>query len=201
MRVTEDELARLGSSDKVERGRRGDAHTVAVGKDLHLARHGATLFASNRADAVRAGLDLAAGGGRSESVLDHASLAAARKQLPQDPLAWFWLDFAYVKGTKPAKDFFETTRKDLFQTLLFGGTADCLRRSDYVAGGLYAAADGFRLAVRFPAGRDGFPPEFALHVPPAGRRRAAGRSWSRRARSTARASTSTPRPSGPTATS
>src|SRR5262249_50859617 len=66
------------------------------------------------------------------------------------------------------KDFFASTRDDLFQTLLGGTTIDCVRRSDFVAAGLYQEKTGFRLAVRLPAGRSEFPPEFALHVPPKG---------------------------------
>ena len=60
----------------------------------------------------------------------------------------------------------ESTRADFLQTLVAGSTIDCVRRSEFIAVGVYQEPTGFRLAVRLPAGRDGFPPEFALHVPP-----------------------------------
>lgn len=166
-RVVEEELARRGTPVKPVREERTGVEVVRIGNDVHTARVGATVFVSNRAEALKAGVALALKPGTGKSVADKT--AAARKLLPKDPLAWVWVDFAAAKQSKETKDFFDTTRADLFQTLLFGSTADCLRRSDFVAAGLYQEPTGYRIAVRLPAGRDAFPPEFVLHVPPAGK--------------------------------
>jgi len=165
-RVLEEELARQGAKEPPVRETRDGVETVRVGNDVHAARVGATVLVSNKADALRAAIELARNPGSGTSVA--GKTAAARKLLPRDPLAWVWVDFAAAKESKEAKDFFDATRQDFLQTLAAGSTIDCLRRSDFVAAGLYREPTGFRLAVRLPAGRDAFPPEFALHVPPAG---------------------------------
>ncbi len=169
LRTADDELARTGSPERVARDTtKGAAVTARVGKDLHLARHGTTVFVANRADALDAGLALAAGGSTADSVLSKPTVSAAKASLPADPLAWVWVDFAAAKETKATKDFLDNTRKDFLGNLVLGGTLDCLRRSDFVAVGLHKDTAGFRLALRLPAGRDAFGPELGLHVPPAG---------------------------------
>jgi hypothetical protein len=116
---------------------------------------------------LRAAVNVGTGRGPG-GIRDKKTLADARKLLPPNPLAWLWLDFAAVKESKSSKDFFDATRTDFLQTLVLGSTIDCLKRSDFVALGLYAEPPGLRLALRFPAGRSAFPPEFALHVPAKG---------------------------------
>jgi hypothetical protein len=165
-RVIGEEMARQGSNERPVREERAGLEAVRIGNDIHTARVGATVFVSNKAEALQAGIDLALKQGSGESVA--GKTAAARKLLPKDPLAWVWVDFAAVKESKEAKDFFDATRQDFLQTLVVGSTIDCLKRSDFVAAGFYRESGGLRLTVRLPAGRDAFPPEFALHVPPAG---------------------------------
>ncbi|MDB5311233.1 MAG: hypothetical protein JWO38_5435 [Gemmataceae bacterium] len=167
-RVLEDELVRQGSKDRPVKGTYKGAETVRVGDVLHAARAGATVIVSNKANMLTAALDIPAAGKPAGSVLAKKSLRDARKLLPKDPLAWLWLDFASVKQGQATKDFFDATRKDFLQTLVVGGTIDCLRRADFVTAGVYREPTGFRLAVRLPAGRSEFPPEFALHVPEKG---------------------------------
>ncbi|MBX9628805.1 MAG: hypothetical protein K2X82_33735 [Gemmataceae bacterium] len=168
-KVLDDELARQGAPTKAVRGTDGGADTLRLGDDLHAARHGATLLVSNKAEALKAALDLALGRGDGESVAGKSSLGAARTLLPKGPLARLWVDLASVKQSQAAKDFFEATRKEFLQTLVAGSTIDCVKRADFVAAGLYHEGGTFRLAVRLPAGRDAFPEEFALHVPPEGK--------------------------------
>ena len=166
--VLDDELARQGVPTKAARGTDAGADTLRLGDDLHAARSGAVLLLSNNADALKAALDLALGRG-GESVAGKKSLAAAKDILPKGPLARLWVDLASAKEGQAGKDFFEATRKDFLQTLVAGGSIDCVRRADYLAAGLYHEGNALRLAVRLPAGRDAFPGEFALHVPPAGK--------------------------------
>jgi hypothetical protein len=165
-RVFEEELTRFGGPGVVVRESRDGADYFRLGTDFHYARVGATVLVSNKADALAAAVKLARAPG--ESVAGKKSIAAAKRLLPKDPLLWAWVDFASVKETKETKDFFESTRADFLQTLVAGSTIDCFKRADFIAAALVKEKSGFRFALRLPAGRDGFPPEFAVHVPPKG---------------------------------
>ncbi|HJZ54718.1 MAG TPA: hypothetical protein VKE74_07145 [Gemmataceae bacterium] len=170
IRVADEELTRLGAKERPVRGKLLDHDTVRLG-EFQAARVGAAVLVSNNDDALKAGVILAANhkpDAPPAGLLAKKSVQDARKLLPKDPLAWLWVDLSTLKESQAAKDFFASTRDDLFQTLLGGTTIDCVRRSDFVAAGLYQEKTGFRLAVRLPAGRSEFPPEFALHVPPKG---------------------------------
>jgi hypothetical protein len=165
LKTVEDEFARQGANvkDVVKRSTVAGCDVVKIG-DFHTARAGATTFISTNETMLKAAIQ-AATTDRAKSV-PHKARRDAFKLLPKDPLAWLWLDLASVKQSKSSKDFFDATRNDFLQTLVVGGTIDCLKRADFVAAGLYKEANGFRLSVRLPAGRGEFPPEFQLHVPP-----------------------------------
>jgi hypothetical protein len=162
IQVVGDELARLGVPNQPRRETEHGAETVMFGEGLHAARRGAVILVSNQAKGLEAALTMRP----DDGVLAKKSIRDAKSLLPKGPLAWLWFDFATVKQSKQAKDFFEATRKDFLQTVVVGSTIDCLRRSEFITAGLYREPTGFRLAVRLPAGRSEFPPEFALHVPP-----------------------------------
>jgi len=151
------------SPDAVKRIEIANCDAVKIG-DLFAARTGATTIISNNEDMLRTSVQ-AATTDRAKSPL-HKARRDTFQLLPKDPLAWLWLDFASLKQSKATKDFFDATRKDFVQTLAGGGTIDCVRRSDFVAAGLYKEPTGFRLSLRLPAGRSEFPPEYQLHVPP-----------------------------------
>jgi hypothetical protein len=164
VQVIDEELARQGVPQRVKWTKLGDADAASVGDDIHFARVGTTVLVSNKAEGIKAAIEQRAAG-RSRP---HKARADAAKALPKNPLAWVWLDFAAVKESKQAKDFFDSSRGQFLFTLVAGATIDCLRRADFVAAGLYRESNGFRLAVRIPAGRDGLWDELAMHVPPKG---------------------------------
>jgi hypothetical protein len=161
VRVVEDETARQGGKDGVKRFTLEGQEGVQIG-DLRAVRFGTTVLISNNEQMLK--------DGATPGTSDRHKLPrkAALGLLPKEPLAWLWADLKSVKQSKAAKDFFDATRQDFLQTLVFGGSIDCVKRADFVAAGLYKEANGFRVAVRLPAGRDAFPPEFQLHVPPKG---------------------------------
>lgn len=161
--IVGDELQRQGALGRPNREKKNDVDTVYFGDGLQATRRGSTILLSNKSEFLTKALAIADGKG---SVRAKKTFADAEKLLPKNPLALVWIDFASVKKDQAAKDFFEATRKDFLQTLVAGGTIDCLRRSDFVAAGLFQDLNGLRLALRLPAGRSEFPPEFALHVPP-----------------------------------
>jgi hypothetical protein len=163
------ELERLGSKDPITSGKYKHYRTVRIGDGLFAAQAGATIIVSNQANGLSAAMGLPASGTPTGSVLEKKSLNDSCQLLPPDPLAWLWVDFASVKQAKGTKALFEQSRKDVQGLFFLGSMADCLRRSDFVAAGIYRRPAGLRLAVRLPAGRSGLAPEFALHVPEKGK--------------------------------
>jgi hypothetical protein len=155
---------------KVIRSSRLGVDVIGLGNDLSLARVGPVVYVANKPEFLDAALALAMTNAPVDSVAANPTAAAARTAAGPDPLAWAWLDFATVKQTQKAKDFFDNTRKELFQTVAFGATADALRRSDYVAAGLTRTATGFRFALTLPAKRADLSKDLDFHVPPAGER-------------------------------
>ncbi|MBM3982216.1 MAG: hypothetical protein FJ304_18515 [Planctomycetes bacterium] len=160
IKTVEDELTRQGAKGGVERYKFHGADAVKIG-DLRAARFGANVLVSNNEQMLKDGATQGTTG-------QHKARADTFKLLPKDPLAWLWVDLASVKQSKASKDFFDATRQDFLQTLVVGGTIDCVKRADFLALGVYKEANGFKLSLRLPAGRDQFPPEFQLHVPPKG---------------------------------
>jgi len=159
--IVGDEIQRQGGPAP-ERLKKHDADIVKFSNELLVARRGNAIIASNKSEFLGKALQLKDGAG---SVRAKPTFAAAEKLLPNNPLAMLWIDFASVKKDQATIDFFANTRKDFLQTLVAGGTIDCLRRSDFVVAGLIQEKTGLRLTLRLPAGRSEFPPEFALHVP------------------------------------
>lgn len=168
LRVLDEELTREGAPGAIVRGKQKGIDTARIGDVIHLARVGGAIFVSNKAEAATAAVKLATSRKPGASILTNKSVIAARKLLPPSPLVWMCADLTEVKKSQASKDFFDSTRKDFIQMLAAGSTIDCVRRSDFVAVGLYQEKGGFRLALRLPAGRSEFPPEYALHVPPKG---------------------------------
>jgi hypothetical protein len=164
LRVVEEELARQGAKLPVTRKTSGSIESGSIGADIHFARVGATVLVSNKAEAIDAALAEERRDSSKKGV--HPARPAALGLLPKNPLAWLWVDLKSLKETKAAKDFFDATRQDFLQTLVLGATIDTIRRSDFLAAGLYQEKTGFRFALRMPAGRDGMWADLAMHVPP-----------------------------------
>jgi hypothetical protein len=166
LKTIEDELTRQGAKDGLKKFDILGHPAVKFG-DLQACRAGATVLISNNETMLKASVILATAD-RAESQ-QHKARRDAFKLLAKDPLAWLWVDLAVVKQSQTSKNFFDATRKDFLQTLVLGGTIDCVRRADFLAAGLYKDSNGFRFSLRLPAGRGEFPPEFQLHVPPEGK--------------------------------
>lgn len=159
------ELARQGQPGRLKWTKTGPVERASLGEEAHFARVGSTLLVSNKAESLTAALER---GKASAKPQPHKARTDTARLLPPYPLAWAWLDFAAVKQSQEAKDFFDSSRGQFLVTLAAGTTIDCLRRADCVALGLYPEPKGFRLALRIPAGRDGLWDDLVLHVPPKG---------------------------------
>jgi hypothetical protein len=153
------ELARQESKDKIQRGRHRDVETIRVGNDLHLACFGSSLVVSNVGDVVQRAIDLHLDG-PAKSLLAKGGPLAARKLLPDQPLAMLWASLEAYHKTPDSRD--------PPQLVLFGGWPDVARRAPFVAAGLYAEEGGFRTAVRLPAGRQALSDKVAFHAPAEG---------------------------------
>ncbi len=178
VRVAEEETARLSDAPKIRKAEHAGVETIHLGTDLSAARVGVTIFLSNQELALHKALDLAVAGKPGASLADRETVPAARKLVGGEPLAWLWFDLARAKESKQAKDFFETSRKDVLQTLVIGGTVDAIRRSDYLAVGVHQTPAGYRVALRLPAksselgndaGTAGRTPFAKLHTPDTGK--------------------------------
>jgi hypothetical protein len=164
VRVINEEMARQGSKDTVKRGTVEGAETASVGDGINFARLGTTLFVSNKSEPIKAAIEQATAPQKKPFL--HPARKQATGLLPKNPAGWLWVDLKSLRQSKAAKDFFDATQKDFLQTLVFGATIDCIRRSDFLAAGLYQEKNGFRFSLRLPAGREGMWEQLALHVPP-----------------------------------
>jgi hypothetical protein len=162
--TVQEEVARGEGKQEVMKAEVEGVPVLGVGKDFRTAHVGTTIYIANKDVALAEALKMAAGKTKGR-VTDHATVAAARKLAGKNPAAWGWLDFAKVKESQQSKDFFAATKKDIFQTLLFGSTADAARRAEFIAFAVEQTPRGFSFAVRLPAKRSELDPNMAVHAP------------------------------------
>jgi hypothetical protein len=164
-RVIEEEAERQGGKEGLVRKKYQGVECVGIGKDLKIARIGDAILAANKDEALKAGLDVWAGSGKNTTFASTNGPKDAAKILPPNPVAWAWVDLKPVKAQPAAKDVLTTPRNDVVQTVLFADVLDVVRRSDFLAVGVYHNAGDFNLAVRMPAGRDGMAADVEIHAP------------------------------------
>jgi hypothetical protein len=163
--IVEQELARQESKDRLEKGIYRDLETFQIGKDFHAAAAGSALVIANSKRGLHMALDLHLDDNK-KSLAGVAGVAEARKLLPPDPLVWAWLDFTPLHNAPQAKDVFAQPRNDANLTVLFGGWLDVARRSPFGCAAVYRESDQLVTTFRMPQGREGMPPELAVHIPP-----------------------------------
>jgi hypothetical protein len=159
-----EELARGESKGELKSK---DFHGVAIsttGKDFFTARIGPAIVIANREAAITEAIKLAVGQSKSR-VTVNPNVAKAKALAGPNAAAWGWLNFAKIKESEQSKDFFSSTKKDIFQTLLFGSTADAARRADFIAFAVEQSPAGYSWAVRLPAKRSELDPNLAVHAP------------------------------------
>jgi hypothetical protein len=168
LKILEEERTRQGAKEMLARQKYQGVEAIEIDKGLTVARVGDALLLATKGDALKAGIDQHVANSKEAKSPNMASAAGpkeARKILPPGPAAWMWLNLEPVKSLPQAKDLLTTPRNDVVQTVLFADILDVVRRSDFVAAGLYQEAADFHLAVRMPAGRDGAAPDVELHLP------------------------------------
>jgi hypothetical protein len=142
--------------------------TIQVGQEYFVAVAGAALLVSNKEDTLHHAIDLFLDGD-AKSLVKASTVPEARKLLPPDCLARFWLNLETVKQQPEAKAFFTSPPGDPAQATLFGGWLDVARRSPYLCAGLHQQKDDFTFTLRMPAGRGGMADFMDFHIPPAGK--------------------------------
>jgi hypothetical protein len=139
-----------------------------IGKDAFAAVAGPVLFASNKAEGVKAALDLYINGA-GESMARTGQPEAAKALLAPNPLAWTYVRLDKLHKQSAAQQAYKYPKGDPGQLVFFQGVTDVLGQAPYVAIGQYATGDGFRTAIRMPAGRGATPEGLGLHLAAAGR--------------------------------
>ena len=86
-----------------------------------------------------------------------ARLNAARTDIPEQALAWFWFDLAAGKEAADAnfKRLMEVPTPEPIPHIVLGGLFDVVRRSDWLTLDLTATGPDLVLSIRMPAGREG----------------------------------------------
>jgi len=168
--LVEQEMGRAESKEKFAKESYKEFEVLHFGKDLHACRIGSALLFSNKIEALRSGIDQhiennSKDGKAAHNILSSEGLNKAKKVLPPDPQIWVWYALDYLKGRPEAKNVLTTPRNDTILTILFAGYLDVFRRAEFLALGLYAKPDGFKLTVRLPAGRDDMAEDVELHLP------------------------------------
>jgi len=163
LQILEQEVARGEGKERVEKGSYQGTETVRLGKEFHAAVAGAALLISNNESTLHAALKSSKSDGTG-TMGKHAGLAEARKLLPPDSLVYLWVNLESVRKQPQAKDVLGSGR-DPVLTVLFGGWLDTARRASCICAAVAQEADGFRLALRMPSGRDGGGAEQSVHVP------------------------------------
>jgi hypothetical protein len=165
--VAKQELERTESTVKFHSVEYRGYTGYQLGKDAFAAVCGPVLFFSNKSEAVKLGIDLYINGAQ-ESLAGTGHTDAARKLLPAKPVAWIFGNTTRLHEMPDAQQAYRYPKGDIGQLALFQGITDVLGKSPFVAIGTYPTDDGFRTAIRMPAGRDATPDGLALHLPPAG---------------------------------
>jgi hypothetical protein len=163
----EQELARQDVKDKIIKTPYQGVETVHLGKEFHAALAGAAMLISNNDKALERGLDLHLGK-EKKSLGSNPLIADARRILPANPLASFWLNMETVRQSPEAKALYKKPRDDPNLTVILGGLLDILGRTPYVCGGVSLEPNGVLTTFRMPVGREGMGPDGGLQAPPAG---------------------------------
>jgi hypothetical protein len=162
--VIEQELARQESKDKLQKVMYRNVNTFQIGNDLTAAAIGSTLILANSKKGLQDAVDLHLDG--KKPMIGNASVAAARKLLPADPLIWLWLNLDPVHNAPQAKEVFAQPRNDPNLTIALGGLLDVVRRSTFFCGAFLLEKNRLVTTLRMPSGREGMPAEMAIHIPP-----------------------------------
>ncbi len=152
--ILEQELARQEIKEKIEKKTYRDVPVLRVGP-VRAAHIDAFLLLASGDDVMKAAIDTYKDGG-DKSVTASPQLAAARKTMSQDALAWLWLNMESVRKIPVVKAALDAINLSPVNLVIQGGVADVVARTPYVAACLTQQQEQqFTLAFQMPVGRDG----------------------------------------------
>ncbi|MBI1830704.1 MAG: hypothetical protein HYR84_04550 [Planctomycetes bacterium] len=156
--VVQKELERQESKDKLVRSKYQGLDVGQVGPKVRFAIVDGAFLVGSDEKVLKLALD--AHIKKDGSVLQHPRFAEAKKKAPGKALAWGWINLDEVRANNPEfKNGLDAAGLDPFQMLLFGGFADLLKRTPYVAASLSRdQGEAYRVGIAMPVGRDGMAP-------------------------------------------
>jgi len=162
--VIDKEIARQEGKGKVTRGKIGGVETWQFDK-AHLAIVGKDLIAASEGKLLEKVLELRQKPTK-DTIAANPRFQEAVKQRPDaSPLVWAWLDWEQIRKIPAVKNGLDPIGGDPLTFLLFGGVADVLKRSPWLAFTLAAEGKNLRVSLNMPRGREGAAPILATHMP------------------------------------
>ena len=164
LKLTEEELARQESPEKVTKKSHRGVESVQIGKDFYMAVVGSALVVSNKSKGLKTAIDLHLDGAQA-SMANPAALAEARKLLPAHPAAWLWVNLKPVHDNPVFKGLIEQTKDNGTGPIFYGGLFNVAARSPFLCAALEQQPNQYAVTLRFPRGREGMPEAVLLHLP------------------------------------
>jgi hypothetical protein len=167
--ILQKELERQESKDRVVRSKYAGHDIGQFGPKVSFAIVDAALVIASDPAALKTAVDSQGKTKEQKSVLHNPRFLEAHKKAPAKSLAWIWLNLEQVRKNADFTNGLKAASLDPFQMVLFGGFTDLLLRAPYVSAALTrapAAAEGYRLGIAMPVGRQGMAPLKHLILPP-----------------------------------
>jgi hypothetical protein len=153
------ELERQESKDKIVREKSGRFDIGRIGPKLHFAIADGALLVSPEEPTLKQALDTQRKKGGAKNIVTLPNFIDARKKAAPKAMGWLWLHLEELRKNNEFKSGLDTVGLDPAQMVLFGGIGDIVRRASYLTATLTPdGADGYRIAVQMPSGRDGMAP-------------------------------------------
>ena len=165
--VGDEDRARLGGKGTYTQDAYRGVEVWQAQQDLYAAVFDATIVYANQPQAIKAAIDLHLDASK-KNIANVTAFQEARKLLPDQPLAWAWLNVEYLKQSPEAKTLFEFPANFFPIPLTFGGLINTLYRSPYLVAAVNETPSGVAASIRFPVGTAGLHNAVRGHAPPPG---------------------------------
>ena len=164
--VLQKEFDRQESKERIVRKKQDGYDVGQIGAKINFALVDAALIITSDEKVLKIALATNAKKNGQTSVLQVPGFVAAANKAPAKALAWTWLNLEQVRKNPQFTDGLKAASLDPLQMVLFGGFTDLLRRSPDVSAALTStAANGYRLGIAMPVGREGMAPIKHMIVP------------------------------------
>lgn len=150
------ELERQESKDKIVRKKYEGIDVGQIGPKLSFALVDGALVVTSEDKILKTVLDRRLKKAEGKSIAEAPGFADARKSAPPKALAWTWFNLDELRKNEDFKNGLDAASLDPLQVLLFGGFTNLLKRTPTASASLLReGADGYRIAIQAPRGREG----------------------------------------------